>query len=110
MNTLLWLSHLLYWNMLTLGATVLPVAIRADDEPAGLDLAGIFNNIITAIKPAASAAFVLGLIVAAFGTFLAPLLPEWGQQNKGHIMRGGLAMVLIGIAPALATWLAGIGA
>lgn len=108
MNTLLWLSHLLYSNMLTLGATVIPAALRAEEED-GLDLTTIITNITDAIKPAASAAFVLGLIIAAFGTFLAPLLPEWGQQNKGHIMRGGLAMVLIGIAPALATWLSTIG-
>jgi hypothetical protein len=70
---------------------------------------GIVNSISTALRPLVGAVFSLGLILVLLGTIASPFMPSFAQENKGYILKAGVAAMLIGLVPSIAAWLVGIG-
>jgi hypothetical protein len=70
----------------------------------------VIDNVVENIKPLTVALFTLGIVASALGTLLSSWLPEQAQANKGWFLKGGMAAIVISIAPQIATWVVGLAA
>lgn len=70
---------------------------------------GIITSLSSSLRPLVGAILALGLILVLLGTIASPFMPQFAQENKGYIMKAGVAAIVIGLVPQIASWLVGIG-
>ncbi len=85
---------------------VLDLFVLAQAAP---NFQAIVTSISTSLRPLVGAILTLGLILVMIGTIASPFMPQFAQENKGYFMKAGVAAMVIGIVPQIASWLVGIG-
>lgn len=86
---------------------VLDLFVLANTAPPNFN--GIITSVTTAIRPMVGALLALGLTLVLIGTIAAPIMPQFAQENKGYILKAGIAAMFVGLVPTIASWLVGIG-
>ena len=69
----------------------------------------IVTSITTGLRPVVGALLALGLTLVLLGTVASPIMPQFAQENKGYVFKAGVAAIVLGLVPQIASWLVGIG-